>query len=116
MPSLREFTVCEECYEAVVWPAIIQNSALAAAFNRHAKPVAPEHVGVSCQLYSPRTRRVWLEACQRDDGQGLRNAALQRYGMEKELQARSADVQQRWPREERGREMARIVEEWRRWE
>ncbi|CAF9932997.1 MAG: hypothetical protein HETSPECPRED_008511 [Heterodermia speciosa] len=115
MPALREFTVCEECYEAVVWPLILQHNALACEFKRHAKAVAPENVGVSCQLYSARMRRVWREACERGDGEGLRREVLRRWGVERELQARSREVRG-WGWEERGREMGRIVEEWRRWE
>ena len=49
------------------------------------------------------------------DMQLLRNAALQRYNIEQDLQAKNLDIQ-RWPREERAREMARLVEEWKRWE
>ncbi|KAG7006496.1 hypothetical protein G7Y79_00014g036710 [Physcia stellaris] len=115
IPELREFTVCEDCYEEVVWPAIKRVTPIAEDFNRHAKAVAPSHVGVSCQLYSPRMRRIFHDACLRADMQLLRNATLQRYNIEQGLQAKKLDIQ-RWPREERAREMARLVEEWKRWE
>lgn len=58
---------------------------------------------------------MWREACERGDGEGLRREVLRRWGVERELQARSREVRG-WGWEERGREMGRIVEEWRRWE
>ncbi len=60
-------------------------------------------------------RNVLQEACQKDDMQILRNAAIQRYRVEKDLQAKNLEVQ-KWPKEERIRELARLVEEWKRWE
>lgn len=115
IPHLPEFTVCEDCYDEVIWPAIKSDAPVATDFKRHPKAVAPSHVGVSCQLYSPRMRNVFQEACQRADMQMLKNTALQRYQVEKDLQARNVEAQ-RWPKEERAREVARLVDEWKRWE
>ena len=115
IPHLPEFTVCEDCYEEVVFPARKQDVPVATDFKKHPKAVAPSHVGVSCQLYSPRMRQLFKEACQRNDMQMLKSAAVQRYRVEKDLQARIAEVQ-KWPREERVVEVARLVEEWKRWE
>lgn len=115
IPGLPELTVCEDCYDEAVWPAIKRGLPVAAEFKRHAKAVAPAHVGVSCQLYSPRMRRIFQEACQSDDLQTLRNASIQRYRVENDLHARLREVQE-WPKEERCKEVARLVEEWRRWE
>ncbi len=115
IPGLPELTICEDCYDEAVWPAIKRDLPVATDFRRHPKSVAPPHVGISCQLYSPRMRNVLQEACQKDDMQILRNAAIQRYRVEKDLQARNLEVQ-KWPKEERIRELARLVEEWKRWE
>lgn len=115
IPGLPELTVCEDCYDEAVWPAIKHDLPVATDFKRHPKSVAPPHVGISCQLYSSRMRKVFQEACQKDDMQILRNAAVQRYRVEKDLQARNFEVQQ-WPKEERMRELAMLVEEWKRWE
>lgn len=115
IPSLPEFTVCEDCYEDVVWPGIKADLPIATEFRRKARAVAPDHVGVSCQLYSPRMRRVFGEACQRGDMALLRGVALRRYDFEQDMQARHADVM-RWPAEERNREVTRLAEEWKRWE
>ena len=115
IPGLPEFTVCEDCYDEAVWPAIKSDLPVATDFKRHPKSVAPSHVGISCQLYSSLMRSIFQEACQRDDMQILRNAAVQRYRVEKDLQARTLEVQ-KWPKEERMREVARLVDEWKRWE
>ena len=115
IPNLRELTVCEDCYDEVVWPAIKRDFPIAAAFKRDPEPVAPSHVGVSCQLYSPRMRKIFQEACHRDDLQMLKSAAVQRYRVEKDLQARNLEIR-KWPKEERMREVAGLVGEWKRWE
>ena len=114
-PDLRELTVCEECYEEVVWPAIKRDMPIASDFKRHAKAVAPSHVGVSCQLYSPRMRRIFQDACHRNDMRLLENAALQRYNIEQDIEMSKHDIRHR-PREERIREEAKLLEEWKRWE
>lgn len=115
IPGLPELTVCEDCYDEAVWPAIKCDLPVATDFKRHPKSVAPPHVGISCQLYSPRMRSIFQEACQKDDMQLLRNATIGRYRVEKDLQARNLEVQ-KWPKEERMREIARLGEEWKRWE
>ena len=115
IPDLPELTVCEDCYDEVVWPAIKRDFPIAAAFKRDPEAVAPSHVGVSCQLYSPRMRKIFQEACHRDDLQMLKSAAVQRYRVEMDLQARNLEVR-KWPKEERMREVARLVEEWKHWE
>ena len=66
MADLPEFTVCEECYDIVVWPLIederntgdITRNFLR---NRQRIPVA------SCQLYSERMRKVFKDACRKND-------------------------------------------------
>ncbi|KAA6406734.1 MAG: hypothetical protein FRX48_09457 [Lasallia pustulata] len=116
MPQIPELTVCEECYDEVIWPLIEAGSPLAGRFNRTLQLVAPSNVGASCQLYSPRMREVFEEACRRDDFTGLRNAAFHRWRVEREVQARRARLGQLGGREERAREAERIELEWRGWE
>lgn len=116
MPQIPELTVCEECYDEVVWPLIESGSLLAAQFNRTMQLVVPPNVGVSCQLYSPRMRTLFGEACRRDDFAGLRNAALQRGRVERDVQARRARLRQLGGKEERAREAERIGIEWENWE
>jgi len=53
------FIVCEECYVDVVKP-----SSLASALTVHGALIEDS---ASCDIYSPRMKRIWAEACQLDD-------------------------------------------------
>ncbi|OCK80462.1 hypothetical protein K432DRAFT_328209 [Lepidopterella palustris CBS 459.81] len=88
IPRLPEFTVCEECYDDVVWPAIKSGSKLANDFNRTIQFVPNEESlgGTSCQLYSPRMRRVWQRAIEDDDFVYLAKKATERKRVEIDLQ------------------------------
>lgn len=110
MPRIPQFTVCEECYDEVVWPAIDAGSLLAGQFNRTMMVVGSG--GISCQLYSPRMRQVFKDAVRRNDLEYLREQAVHRYNMERALQARHAQLQKYRDVEE----IARIVKEWKKWE
>ena len=115
IPQLPEFTVCKECYNEVVWPAISDGSTLASQFNRTLQVVTAPHVGVSCQLYSPRMRRVFQEAQARDDFYYLMNTAVQRRRVEQDLQQRHA-LAQTYPLEDREKALASLIGEWKKWE
>jgi hypothetical protein len=87
MPQLPEFTICEECFQDVVWPVIKQP--IAGKINRTLQMLpgeGPQTNGVSCQLYSDRMRKVFLEAVQYNDFDLLKSVATRRHGMEKLLQ------------------------------
>lgn len=90
IPGLPEFAVCEECYDDVVWPAIKGGSKLAAEFARSVQFVDGEEAagGTSCQLYSPRMRRVWQAAVEDEDFGYLAKKARERKQVEMELQRR----------------------------
>ncbi|KAL8994354.1 MAG: hypothetical protein Q9188_007089 [Gyalolechia gomerana] len=115
IPSLPEFTACSECYEDVVWPAVLQGSALASRCTRSPQAVAKAHVEVSCQMYSSKMRKVFLKACAEDDFDYLRKVALKRYRVERDLQNRIVEAQ-RLPRTQREGVMEDIVDEWQEWD
>ncbi|KAI4174371.1 MAG: hypothetical protein LQ343_002305 [Gyalolechia ehrenbergii] len=115
IPSLPEFTACNGCYEDVVWPAVLQGSALASRFTRSPQTVGKAHVGVSCQMYSSKMRKVFLKACAEDDFDYLRKVALKRYRVERDLQNRIIEAQ-RLPRIQREGVMEDIVDEWQEWD
>lgn len=112
---LPEFTVCEECYDAVVWPELSAGSELAANFNRTLQLLPPSAMGTSCQLYSQRMRDMFLSCCRRNDRAGLRQSVLQRVRVERDLQGRLAKVRM-YGGGDGPEEVGRLVEEWRRWE
>ncbi|MCJ1465461.1 hypothetical protein MMC07_004079 [Pseudocyphellaria aurata] len=117
MPQIPELTVCEECYDGVIRPAIHGGSTLASQFSSHPRSVGPADVGVSCQLYSLRMRSAFADACRQNDLARLREVAVQRQRIERELQARSGDVQRAEMDEgARAERLRELVDEWKRWE
>ncbi|KAL8996049.1 MAG: hypothetical protein Q9169_004361 [Polycauliona sp. 2 TL-2023] len=113
--KLPEFTACSECYEDVVWPAILQGLPLASHFSKTPQALGKSQGVVSCQLYSRRMRKVFKEACEDDDFDYLRKVALRRYRVERELQAKIVEAQG-MPRAEREDMMEEIVDEWADWD
>jgi len=64
MPTIAEFTVCEECYDETIKPDRQRGTQLTTLFNTTPTPL-PD--GFSCQLYSDRMRRVWQQAVANND-------------------------------------------------
>lgn len=64
MDSLPEFTVCEECYDDVVWPLVEDNRSDVPGHFLRGKQTLP---AASCQLYSTRMRDVFQLACRDND-------------------------------------------------
>ncbi|KAK3296976.1 uncharacterized protein B0H64DRAFT_115009 [Chaetomium fimeti] len=92
MQRVPEFTVCEECFNAVVWPMIEDednSSEMPRNFYkyRQTKPLA------ACQLYSDRMRRVFLEACKYDDFEFLTSCVLNRLQTLAEVRTRYSELQ-----------------------
>lgn len=110
MPQLPQFTVCEDCYNDIVWPEIDAGSPLAAKFNRSMQIMGLG--GVSCQLYSPRMRHVFKDAVRSNDLAYLQQYAVKRNNVERSLQARHAQARAYGDSEE----IARVVQEWKKWE
>ncbi|KAL8893622.1 MAG: hypothetical protein Q9192_005084 [Flavoplaca navasiana] len=115
IPKLPEFTVCPECYEDIVWPAVLQGLPLASHFTKTPQAIGKSQGVVSCQMYSTRMRKVFKESCEDDDFDYLRKVALKRYRVERELQAKIVEAQQ-LPRAEREEVMEEIVDEWTDWD
>ncbi|KAI4949209.1 hypothetical protein J4E91_005673 [Alternaria rosae] len=83
IPSLPEFTVCEQCYDELIWPATQSkstSSSIPHMFNKSIQLVPGEDpdVGSSCCLWSPRMRDVWKEAVRYDDFSYLKSQAKER--------------------------------------
>lgn len=95
--SLPEFTVCEECFDEVVYPAIRDKNSVAKLFNRRTAlvPNEDETLGTSCCLWSPRMRRVWQRACEDEDYDYLKKKARGRKLDEKRLRKEMNELE-RW--------------------
>jgi len=89
IPELPELTICESCFEEVVWP--LKDRPIAKDVSRAVRPVPVLRrtqllPGISCQLYSDRMRRLFYEACSKNDFEHLKRVARYRYDMEHRLQ------------------------------
>ncbi|KAF2766092.1 hypothetical protein EJ03DRAFT_278789 [Teratosphaeria nubilosa] len=129
MPRIPEFTICEDCFDAIVEPEVRRNNDLAMRFNRTIQPAYGEGLGSSCQLYSRRMRRVFQRAIEDNDLRYLARKAKERREAELRLQERYQDVilrAKRLSKEGTGtgddekrlnRELQNITDEWKsRWE
>lgn len=121
IPDLPEFSICEDCYDDVVWPLAAAHKPVARMVSRTARLLPGSGPGrcreASCQLYSPRMRTRFREAVLRDDYQYLRSVALKRYDAEQRYRER----QQKLLYEEskgydRDAELRQNAEEWKKWE
>lgn len=97
IPGIPEFTVCEECYNEVVWP--LRNMPIAKDVVPTLQKVSiqrPDHyvAGISCQLYSDRMRAIFKSFCSRNDFEGFRQNAIMRYNVEHKLQEKHRALQQ----------------------
>ncbi|EPE29947.1 hypothetical protein GLAREA_01107 [Glarea lozoyensis ATCC 20868] len=112
--QLPEFTVCEECFDEVVWPEMHHTIPKLFAQNRVRLPKA------SCQLYSERMRKVFRDACHEDDYKMLASRARERKSVEGAWKKDLKDLRERvglgFESGALAREVERVEEEWRRWE
>lgn len=117
IPELPEFTICEECYNEVVRPVshrpVARDVSKFVVFLPNLLGCRIVH-GSTCQLYSDRMRRVFLEAVTRNDFEGLKSVAKHRYEMEQRLR----DMQKLYKMDQdagidRGPEIERNITIWR---
>jgi hypothetical protein len=90
IPSLPELTVCEECYDELIWSAMQSKSTASSIprlFNKTIQLVPNEDldVGSSCCLYSPRMRKVFSTSVREDDFVYLKRKAVDRKRAEARL-------------------------------
>jgi len=129
-PSLPELIVCEECFDEVIYPAIKRGSPVAERFNKTLQPPVPAMADKSsCQLYSPRMRRVWEKSVKNEDWEYLKRRVRERREVESDLRARQKEIQRmlqkgggiyagagRVDRERLKKELDSIESEWAEWE
>ena len=117
IPSLPEFTICEECFDQVVWP--VADQPVASSINRTLQlvPGTRRNPGISCQLYSERMRKKFLEAVKYADFEFLKQIALRRHGVERQLQEKHKMLMSDMAMgKDRTAELQANIEEWRKWE
>lgn len=117
IPSLPEFTICEECFDHVVWPIIDQP--VASSINRTLQlvPGTQRTTGISCQLYSEPMRRKFVEAVKYADFEYLKQIVRRRHGVERLLQEKHKMLMGDMARgEDRTAELQANIDEWKKWE
>ncbi|OJD17776.1 hypothetical protein ACJ73_08771 [Blastomyces percursus] len=81
IPELPEFTICEDCYDDVVYDR--SHTGIGKMVSRTPQVVPGRRdQQYTCQLYSPRMRTVFREAVQHGDFKYLATAALRRHEAE----------------------------------
>lgn len=96
IPALSAFTVCEDCYDDLVRPELEHDSDIAMRFNDVPQRLSRESsLGSSCQLYSPRMRRIWKKAVQSGNMSDLKEKATERKQTEDRLQTRLTEIKRR---------------------
>ncbi|KAF1949222.1 hypothetical protein CC80DRAFT_279029 [Byssothecium circinans] len=142
IPQLPDFTVCQECFDEIIWPAISSSPTttslsspymtnnsllpLPKLFNRTIQPVPTEdpEIGSSCCLYSARMRNVWERAVKDNDFTYLKRKVGERKVVEGKLArerrgliAWMGGLERGSSQWERGKlELKGIEGEWREWE
>lgn len=99
IPHLPEFTVCQECFDELILPAITSASShipdtIPKLFNRTMCLVPDEdpELGSTCCLYSPRMRKIWERSVENEDFEYLKRKAIERKQVEKKLARENSDI------------------------
>lgn len=110
--QLPEFTVCEDCFDEVVWPELEDRKAIPLMFNKTQQRIPR----ASCQLYSERMREVFSKAVDSNDYKLLASKARERKGIEATYRANlDALKRQMKVNPQAGKEIERITAEWKKW-
>ncbi|KAF1989054.1 hypothetical protein K402DRAFT_372564 [Aulographum hederae CBS 113979] len=127
MSTLPELTICTSCYDGIIRPTLKSGSDLADMFMRTPKLVPGaqnSQYGESCQIYSPRMRRVWAMAAKDDDLKYLKRKVRERRDAEVKIAEARELVLWRLKGLRNGSgekerlewELEKLEREWREWE
>ncbi|PGH26949.1 hypothetical protein AJ80_01332 [Polytolypa hystricis UAMH7299] len=86
IPELPQFTICEDCYDDVVWP--LSDTPLGTRVSSTLQRLPGRDREASCQLFSPRMRAMFRDAAQHGDFTYLKAVALRRYDAEMSFRER----------------------------
>lgn len=114
--QLPEFTVCEECFDEIVWPELEEEKSIPMMFHKSLQRLPK----ASCQLYSPKMRGIFRTAVDVDDYKLLASKARERKVVETayktnmeglKRQANMGKVSAKFV----AMESRRVEEEWTKW-
>ena len=111
-PHLPEFTICQECYEDVVYPLAKTGYALAAKIDKKPQQFSDPTLEICCHLYSPRMRKVFREACEDDDYEHLKHTVLKRHMLQRDLLDTFKEQQKDPDDEEVGERLRDLLKKW----
>ncbi|KAL3464275.1 hypothetical protein BJX64DRAFT_100096 [Aspergillus heterothallicus] len=120
MPHLPEFTVCEDCYDDIVWPLCKARHPIAREFSTVPRLLPGDKSSdreASCQMYSPRIRAKFNDAVRRDDLQFIKWMALTRFDAEQQFRDRQEELLEDQDRGyDRSGDLRKNLEDWKRYE
>ncbi|KAF9738175.1 hypothetical protein PMIN06_005219 [Paraphaeosphaeria minitans] len=134
IPLLPELTVCQECFDELIWPHLAPPTASSPStpstipklFTRIIQPVPGEdlELGSSCCLYSPRMRTIFETAVREENFGYLERKVLERKSAEARLGRERRDIlgwmdgleRGTWEWEKAKVELRENEDEWRGWE
>ncbi|KAL1606637.1 hypothetical protein SLS60_004043 [Paraconiothyrium brasiliense] len=134
IPVLSEFTVCQECFDELIWPHLAPTSSSSPStpstipklFTRTIQPVPGENpeLGSSCCLYSTRMRDIYETAIREENFGYLERKVLERKSAEVRLGRERRDIlgwmagleRGTWEWEKAKSELRENEDEWKLWE
>ncbi|KAL6719492.1 hypothetical protein ACLMJK_003732 [Lecanora helva] len=111
-PHLPEFTICQECYENVVYPIVLSGSSLAAKIDKKPHQFPNPETEVCCHLYSPRMRKVFREACEDEDYDHLRHTVHKRHMLQQDIFGTFRELQEHKGDQEVEARLGALLEKW----
>lgn len=112
MQFLPEFTVCSDCFDAVVRPRLATDT-VARNFYKNPQWVA----SAACQLYSDRMRDVFAKACRRADPKYLQAKVLERQRVEADINEQLAKLDRiRHDDPRADQQFEQLLQDWKKWE
>jgi hypothetical protein len=114
--QLPEFTVCEECFDEIVWPELDEEKAIPMMFNKALQRLPK----ASCQLYSPKMRGIFRTAVDVDDYKLLASKARERKKAETAYKSNLETLKRQASQGKINPQLAavetrRVEEEWAKW-
>lgn len=109
---MPEFTICQACYEEVIYPLVKQGWPIAAKFDKQPHKSPNPEVEACCQLYSPHMRKVFTEACEDDDWEHLRHTVMKRHMLQQDILGTLVESSQ-YPEDDEIKErLGKLLKEW----
>jgi len=110
--QMPEFTICQECYEEIIYPLVKEGWPIAANFDRQPHKFPNPGVEACCQLYSARMRKVFKEACEDDDWEHLKHTAMKRHMLQQDILGTLVESSQFPDDDEIKERLGKLLEEW----